>query len=106
MSASEVESEKGELVRREIFRLLATEQFCNFMACEYIFVEYETGWDAMQAEESRETKRLSTLLELNKALTGTLNLKHSLHRVLEILEQRHGMFMSTVMLMRGIRSCT
>ncbi len=33
----------------------------------------------MQAEESRETKKLSTLLELNKALTGTLNLKHSLH---------------------------
>ncbi len=55
----------------------------------------------MQAEESRETKKLSTLLELNKALTGTLNLKHSLARVLEILEQRHGMFMSTVMLMRG-----
>ncbi len=55
----------------------------------------------MKTEESRESKKLSSLLELNKALTGTLNLKHSLHRVLEILEQRHGAFRSTVMLMQG-----
>ena len=55
----------------------------------------------MQTEESRESKKLSTLLDLNKALTGTLNLRHSLHRVLEILEQRHGAFRSTVMLMQG-----
>jgi Nif-specific regulatory protein len=52
-------------------------------------------------EVNEETKKLSTLLELNKTLTGSLNLKHSLHRVLEILEQRHGMFRSTVMLLRG-----
>ena len=38
-SAAEVEREKCNLVRQEIFRLLATEQFCNFMVCEYIFVE-------------------------------------------------------------------
>jgi Nif-specific regulatory protein len=54
----------------------------------------------MQAIESKETKRLTTLLELNRALSGTLNLKHSLLRVLEILEQRHGMFRSTIMLLR------
>jgi Nif-specific regulatory protein len=55
----------------------------------------------IQIDESKEIKKLATLLELNRALSGTLNLKHSLHRVLEILEQRHGMFRSTVMLLRG-----
>jgi Nif-specific regulatory protein len=54
----------------------------------------------MQATESKETKKLATLLELNRALSVTPNLKHSLHRVLEILEQRHGMFRSTIMLLR------
>jgi Nif-specific regulatory protein len=54
----------------------------------------------MLATESREMKRLTTLLEVNRALSGTPNLKHSLHRVLEILEQRHGMFRSTIMLLR------
>jgi Nif-specific regulatory protein len=55
---------------------------------------------AMQATESKETKKLTTLLELNRALSVTPNLKHSLHRVLEILEQRHGMFRSTIVLLR------
>jgi Nif-specific regulatory protein len=55
----------------------------------------------MRANESNETKKLATLLELNTALSGTLNLKHSLHRVLEILEQRHGMFRSAVTLLHG-----
>ncbi|MDR1727668.1 MAG: sigma 54-interacting transcriptional regulator [Acidobacteriota bacterium] len=50
--------------------------------------------------ESRESKRLTTLLELSQALSGTLNLKHSLHRVLEILEARHGMVRSAVTLLR------
>jgi Nif-specific regulatory protein len=54
----------------------------------------------MQATESKETKKLATLLELNRALSVTPNLKHSLYRVLEILEQRHGMFRSTIMLLR------
>ena len=39
-----------------------------------------------------EVRRLSTLLEASQAMSGTLNLKASLHRVLEILEksgQRH-----------------
>jgi Nif-specific regulatory protein len=55
----------------------------------------------MQNNESDEAKKLTTLLEMNKVLSGTLNLQHSLHRVLEILEQRHGMFRSTVMLLEG-----
>jgi Nif-specific regulatory protein len=54
----------------------------------------------MKATESKETKKLATLLELNRVLSATPNLKHSLHRVLEILEQRHGMFRSTIMLLR------
>src|SRR5213592_4149540 len=39
---------------------------------------------------TRETRRLTTLLEVSQALSGTLNLKASLHRVLEILARHHG----------------
>src|SRR3954466_6165381 len=39
---------------------------------------------------TREVRRLSTLLEVSQALSGTLNLKSSLHRVLEILARHHG----------------
>ena len=38
----------------------------------------------------REAQRLSTLLEISQALSGTLNLKSSLHRVLEILAGQYG----------------
>ena len=55
----------------------------------------------MQDAESSEARNLATLVELSQVLSGTLNLKHSLHRVLEILEQRQGMFRSAVMLLRG-----
>lgn len=55
----------------------------------------------MHDMESNETKKLATLLELSQALSGTVNLKHSLHRVLEILESRHGMFRSAVTLQRA-----
>jgi Nif-specific regulatory protein len=55
----------------------------------------------MRDMESDETKKLATLLELSHALSGTVNLKHSLHRVLEILESRHGMFRSAVTLQRA-----
>src|SRR5438445_13810277 len=39
---------------------------------------------------TREVRRLTTLLEVSQALSGTLNLKASLHRVLEILARHHG----------------
>jgi len=39
---------------------------------------------------SSEARRLSTLLEVSQALSGTLNLKTSLHRVLEVLAADHG----------------
>src|SRR5438445_11256936 len=45
---------------------------------------------------TRETRRLSTLLEVSQALSGTLNLKASLHRVLEILARHHGALRSIV----------
>jgi Nif-specific regulatory protein len=51
-------------------------------------------------QETSESKQLATLLELSQALSGTLNLKHSLHRALEILEQRHGMIRSAVTLLQ------
>ncbi len=39
---------------------------------------------------AREAQRLSTLLDVSQALSGTLNLKGSLHRVLEILSSQYG----------------
>ena len=39
---------------------------------------------------AREVQRLSTLVDVSQALSGTLNLKASLHRVLEILARHHG----------------
>lgn len=53
----------------------------------------------MISKESVDTKNLTTLLELNQPLSGTLNLKHSLHRVLEILERRHGVLRSMITLL-------
>src|SRR3989449_9402068 len=50
---------------------------------------------------TRETRRLSTLLEVSQALTGTLNLKASLHRVLEILAHHHGAVRGIVSLLHG-----
>ena len=38
---------------------------------------------------AREARRLSTLLDVSQALSGTLHLKVSLHRVLEILASHH-----------------
>ena len=42
------------------------------------------------ATHARESRRLSTLLEVSQALSGTLNLKASMHRVLEVLASHHG----------------
>jgi Nif-specific regulatory protein len=53
----------------------------------------------MEAEESVDTKNLTTLIEMGQPLSGALNLKHALHRVLEILEQRHAVLRSAVTLL-------
>ncbi len=55
----------------------------------------------MPAKESEDAKNLATLLEVGQPLSGSLNLKHSLHRVLEILEGRQGVLRSAVTLLRG-----
>ncbi|HXG65572.1 MAG TPA: hypothetical protein VNO70_10720, partial [Blastocatellia bacterium] len=38
-------------------------------------------------DQSGEIRKLTTLLEISQTLSGTLNLKSALHRVLEILER-------------------
>ncbi len=47
---------------------------------------------------SSEIRRLSTLLDASQALSGTLNLKAALHRVLEVLGHHHGALRSAVVL--------
>src|SRR5438045_8339956 len=52
------------------------------------------------ASQGRENRRLSTLLEVSQALSGTLNIKSALHRVLEILGRHHGAIRSMVTMLR------
>src|SRR5690349_3887054 len=49
---------------------------------------------------SRDARRLSTLLEISQALSGTLNLKSSMQRVLQILIRHHGVVRGMVTLLR------
>ena len=56
------------------------------------------GPDATTA--SRDARRLSTLLEVSQALSGTLNLKSSMQRVLQILIRHHGVVRGMVTLLR------
>ena len=48
---------------------------------------------------TREVRRLASLLDTSQALTGTLDLKAGLHRVLEILGRHHGAIRSTVVML-------
>jgi Nif-specific regulatory protein len=48
---------------------------------------------------TREIRRLMTLLEASQALSGTLDLRAALHRVLEILGRHHGAIRSTLALL-------
>src|SRR5947208_4093826 len=48
----------------------------------------------------RDARRLSTLLEVSQALSGTLNLKSSMQRVLQILIRHHGVVRGMVTLLR------
>src|SRR6267143_286641 len=61
-----------------------------------------TGMSPDVEARARETRRLSTLLDVSQALTGTLNLKASLHRVLEILARHHGAVRGIVSLRRAV----
>jgi Nif-specific regulatory protein len=49
---------------------------------------------------AREARRLATLLEVSQALSDTLNLKASFHRVLEILARHHGAVRGIVSLLQ------
>jgi Nif-specific regulatory protein len=51
------------------------------------------------ATHARESRRLSTLLEISQALSGTLNLRSGLHRVLEVLAKHHGTVRSLITLL-------
>jgi Nif-specific regulatory protein len=59
----------------------------------------KTRSGAPTAHHARESRRLSTLLEVSQALSGTLNLRAALHRVLEILAKYHGTVRSMVTLL-------
>src|SRR5229473_5992321 len=49
--------------------------------------------------QAPEIRRLSSLLDVSQALSGTLNLKSALHHVLEILARHHGTIRSIVTLL-------
>jgi Nif-specific regulatory protein len=49
---------------------------------------------------TRDARRLSTLLEVSQALSGTLNLKAAMQRVLVILMRHHGVVRGMVTLLR------
>ena len=51
-------------------------------------------------DQSGEIRKLTTLLEISQALSGTLDLKAGLHHVLDILEKHHSLVSSAVMLLR------
>jgi Nif-specific regulatory protein len=49
---------------------------------------------------ARDARRLSTLLEVSQAMSGTLNLKSGMQRVLQILIRHHGVVRGMVTLLR------
>src|SRR2546426_9908741 len=54
----------------------------------------------LKDDPTSEIRNLTTLLEVSQALSGTLNLRAALHRVLEILERHHGVIRSAVTLLQ------
>ncbi|HVC20926.1 MAG TPA: sigma 54-interacting transcriptional regulator [Vicinamibacterales bacterium] len=54
---------------------------------------------AKPSSHTSEIRKLSTLLETSQALSGTLDLRAALHRVLEILARHHGAVRSMVTLL-------
>jgi len=55
---------------------------------------------ATSSTATRDARRLSTLLEISQALSGTLNLKSSVQRLLGILVRHHGVVRGMVTLLR------
>src|SRR5215831_4706771 len=89
-----------------IFRRTIKQECCNnrlnqqecTVATETIGMKASAA--AIAASQGREARRLSTLLEVSQALSGTLNLKSALHRVLEVLAKHHGAIRSMVTMLR------
>jgi Nif-specific regulatory protein len=54
--------------------------------------------DATNHRRAAEIRKLSTLLDVSQALSGTLDLRSALHRILEPLEQHHSVVNATVTL--------
>src|SRR5258708_38116726 len=52
-----------------------------------------------EGPDTRESRRMATLLEMSQALSGTLNLKSSLQRLLEILAKGHSAVRGVVTLL-------
>jgi Nif-specific regulatory protein len=52
------------------------------------------------SDQTAEIRKLTTLIEISQTLSGTLNLKSAMHRVLEVLEKHHGAIRSLVVLQR------
>ena len=52
------------------------------------------------ASAARDARRLSTLLEVSQALSGTLNLKAAMQRVLQTLIRHHNVVRGMVTLLR------
>jgi Nif-specific regulatory protein len=60
-----------------------------------------SGKTLVQMEDKTgEVRKLSSLLEISQALSGTLNIKAALHKVLEVLERHHGMIRGAVTLLQ------
>jgi Nif-specific regulatory protein len=55
---------------------------------------------AQMEDKTGEVRKLTSLLEISQALSGTLNIKAALHKVLEVLERHHGMIRSAVTLLQ------
>ena len=71
-----------------------------YIIVRIIFLMNTARIAAKAAETStREVRRLATLLDTSQALTGTIDLKAGLHRVLEILGRHHGAIRSTVVML-------
>ena len=55
---------------------------------------------------ARDARRLSTLLEVSQALSGTLNFKSALQRVLGTLLRHHSVVRGMITLLRGVGSAS
>jgi Nif-specific regulatory protein len=75
-----------------------TDASCGLLALEPLMPTVKSGTDTSIV--ARDARRLSTLLEVSQALSGSLNLKASMQRVLGILVRHHGVVRGMVTLLR------